>query len=159
MKSAYQWAEYEDGTLIEIGDWVDDYDGTPQQVRKIVLTEKEARIYLSPRGGCLTSDRDNKVKRSEDIDTQDRINVDADKLYVDYWSCSDNWGRCTPETCPATVNGLMPKERYDCSCCSTAMILDLLYRQRLLDEEENKKELSDTEEATSVCTSKKRKIS
>lgn len=139
MKSAYQWAEYEDGTLIEIGDWVDDYDGTPQQVRKIVLTEKEARIYLSPRGGCLTSDRDNKVKRSEDIDTQDRINVDADKLYVDYWNCSDNWGRCTPETCPATVNGLMPKERYDCNCCSTAMILDLLYRQRLLDKEKNKK--------------------
>lgn len=147
MKSAYQWAEYEDGTLIEIGDWVDDYDGTPQQVRKIVLTEKEARIYLAPRGGCLTSDRDNKVKRSEDIDTQDRINVDADKLYVDYWSCSDNWGRCTPETCPATVNGLMPKERYNCSCCSTAMILDLLYRQRLLDEENNKKELLDMEES------------
>lgn len=147
MKSAYQWAEYEDGTLIEIGDWVDDCDGTPQRVRKIVLTEKEARIYLSPRGGCLTSDRDNKIKRSEDIDTQDRINVDADKLYVDYWNCGDNWGRCTSETCPAIVNGLMPKERYDCSCCSTAMILDLLYRQRLLDKEKNKKELLDTEEA------------
>lgn len=141
MKSAYQWAEYEDGTLIEIGDWVDDYDGIPQQVRKIVLTEKEARIYLKPRGGVLTSDRDNKVKKSENIDTQDRINADADKLYVDYWDCSDNWGRCTSETCPATIAGLMPKERYDCSSCNTAMILDLLYRQRLLDKEKNEKEL------------------
>lgn len=30
MKSAYQWVEYENGTLIEIGDWVDDYNGIPQ---------------------------------------------------------------------------------------------------------------------------------
>lgn len=88
MKSAYQWVEYEDGTLIEIGDWVDDYNGISQQVRKIVLTEKEARIYLAPKGGCLTSDRDNKIKKSADIDTQDRIEVDAETNFVDYWGCS-----------------------------------------------------------------------
>lgn len=146
MKSAYQWAKYEDGTLIEIGDWVDDYDGVPQQVRKIVLTEKEARIYLKPRGGVLTSDRDNKVKKSEDIDTQDRIDADADKLYVDYWNCGDNWSYCTSENCSATIEGMMPKERCGCTSCSTAMILDLLYRQRLLDKEKNEKELSDMEE-------------
>ena len=143
MKSAYRWAEYEDGTLIEIGDWVDDYDGTPQRVRKIVITEKEARIYLDPKGGVLTSDKNNKVKRSADIDTQDRIDLDADKLYIDYWNCGNNWGRCTSETCPATICGLMPKERYGCNSCSTAMILDLLRRQRLLDEEEK---LSDMDE-------------
>lgn len=40
----------------------------------------------------------------------------------------------------------MPKERYGCGSCNTAMILDLLYRQRLLDKEKNKKELQDTEE-------------
>lgn len=141
MKSAYQWAKYEDGTLIEIGDWVDDYDGVPQQVRKIVLTEKEARIYLKPKGSCLISDRDNKVKKSEDIDTQDRIEADADKLYIDYWNCGDNWSYCTSENCPATIEGMMPKERYGCTSCSTAMILDLLYRQRLLDKEKNEKEL------------------
>ena len=155
MKSAYQWAEYKDGTLIEIGDWVDDYDGVPQQVQEIVLAEKEARIYLKPKGGCLISDRDNKVKKSEDIDTQDRIEADADKLYIDYWDCGDNWGRCTPKTCPATIAGLMPKERYGCGDCNTAMILDLLYRQRLLDKE---KELSDMEEPT-PNSDKKGKVS
>lgn len=40
----------------------------------------------------------------------------------------------------------MPKERYGCGSCSTAMILDLLHRQCLLDKEKNEKELWDTEE-------------
>lgn len=65
-------------------------------------------------------------------DTQERIDEDARKGMYEYWKCGD--ADC--DSCPATVDGRKPKDRYGATYCSTAQKLDLLRRQRELDAKE-----------------------
>ena len=62
-------------------------------------------------------------------DTQARIDADARKYIGEYWGCSGILCR----NCPVKVGGEKPSERYRTDCCSSAMRLDLLRRQRELD--------------------------
>lgn len=63
-------------------------------------------------------------------ETQERIDEDARRYHVKYWRCLGS--EC--DECPAEVAGMNPHERYECDGCDTAMTLDLLRRQRRLDE-------------------------
>lgn len=62
-------------------------------------------------------------------DTQERIDRDALKSYYEYWGCDGTCSRC-----PARIDDEKLYERYDTSpSCTSAMIIDLLRRQRELD--------------------------
>ena len=61
-------------------------------------------------------------------DTLERIKADAIKEDAEYWGCV---GVTTCKNCPALVNGESPDERYEVEgSCQSAMVLDLLARQR-----------------------------
>lgn len=61
-------------------------------------------------------------------DTLERIEADAIKADAEYWGCV---GVTTCKNCPALVNGESPDERYGVEgSCQSAMMLDLLQRQR-----------------------------
>lgn len=62
-------------------------------------------------------------------DTQERIDADARKDQFEYWQCRER--EC--DECPAEIEGMSPKKRYGCNDCCSAMMLDLLRRQRELD--------------------------
>lgn len=63
-------------------------------------------------------------------DSQERIDRDAVKLYMEYWEC----GHVECRDCPAAIDGKNPCERYEnASDCADAQRLDLLRRQRELD--------------------------
>lgn len=62
-------------------------------------------------------------------DTQERILVDARKIYIEYWGCEN----ILCDDCPAKVDGKTPKEHYGTHSCDRAQALDLLRRQRELD--------------------------
>lgn len=63
-------------------------------------------------------------------DTQERIDEDAVKCSVDYWGC---FGMVCEE-CPAEIDGEKPWRRYKANNCGQAQMLELLRRQRRLDE-------------------------
>ena len=62
-------------------------------------------------------------------DTQERINADVMKEYIEYWGCVG----MSCEGCPAKIDGKKPWRRYNVGGCHEAMVLDLLRRQRQLD--------------------------
>lgn len=62
-------------------------------------------------------------------DNQARINTDAVKTVADYWGC---YGVCC-EDCPAKIDGEKPYVRYSVNNCECAKAIDLLRRQRELD--------------------------
>lgn len=62
-------------------------------------------------------------------DNQECIDADARKDQFEYWQCRER--EC--DECPAEIEGMSPKKRYECNDCCSAMALDLLRRQRELD--------------------------
>ena len=70
--------------------------------------------------------------RDPHVDTQDRIDEDAMKWFVQYWGCEGYLCR----DCPIKIDGKNPYEFYQTNgCCDIAMSLDLVARQRELDRE------------------------
>lgn len=63
-------------------------------------------------------------------DTQERIDSDVRKGYMSYWKCLG----CSCERCPARIDGYKPWQWYRAGSCEDARMLDLLRRQRQLDE-------------------------
>lgn len=115
-----------DGVPIEVGDvlWRTTDD------MKVVVAELEKGHFVDGDGvGCNPS-----YFTHREPDTQERIDRDALKDHYEYWGCMGIG--CSQ--CPALVDGKKPKERYGVIFCRDAMHLDLLRRQRELDNREGK---------------------
>ena len=106
---------FEDGEPVKVGDLVLWNDGGAKRVEDI-----KVKVFLE--GSCGTCS--SVLKRS--IDTLERIEADAEKMFSDYWGCGDAECRC----CPSMVDGKRPHERYSTDSCAKAHRLDLLQRQR-----------------------------
>lgn len=61
-------------------------------------------------------------------DSWERLDEDARKGYIDYWSCRGV--KCCD--CPAKVDGKTPRQRYDTQSCSSAIAVDILARAKKL---------------------------
>lgn len=122
LPEGVEWPRFEDGELVEIGDEAEFPDGKTEKVLQVFIgrdgytlygeTEEEFYEYGTP------------VKRPEH-DTQAKIDDDAGKGACEYFGwhqkqCEDDGG------CPAFL----------IDNCKTAMIRDLLRRQRELCERE-----------------------
>ena len=107
---------FEDGEPVKVGDMVLWNDGGAKRV-------KDIKVEVQLEGSCGTYN--SVLKRC--VDTLERIEEDAKKMFNDYWGCGETECRC----CPVTVDGKKPYERYgnDVSCL-VAQNLDLLRRQR-----------------------------
>lgn len=86
--------------------------------------ESAGKIMLAGYGECTRAWCPASWLTTQQPDTQERIDEDARKSYDDYWKCSSD---C--DSCPAD----WPLDRIGCDCCTEAMYLDLLRRQRELD--------------------------
>ena len=106
---------FEDGEPVKVGDIVLWNDGGSKRVEDI-----KVEVYLE--GSCGTC---NSVLKRH-VDTLERIEEDAMKMYNDYWGC--RYAECS--CCPAVVDGKRPWERYETVDCIRAQKLDLLRRQR-----------------------------
>lgn len=119
-----------DGVPIELGDTVYPNYGAYANRKATVLDviEQDDVIVSIINGG---SERFNgKYLTHREPDTQERIDRDAVKLYMDYWEC----GHVECRDCPAVIDGKTPCARYgNASDCADAQRLDLLRRQRELD--------------------------
>ena len=109
---------FEDGEPVKVGDLVLWDDGGAKRVEDI-------KVEVHIEGSCGTCN--SVLKRC--VDTLERIEKDAMKMYNDYWGCGDSECHC----CPVKVDGKRPCERYgDGVSCLEAQKLDLLRRQREL---------------------------
>ena len=106
---------FEDGEPVKVGDLVLWNDGGSKRVKDI-----KVEVFLE--GSCGTCS--SVLKRS--IDTPERIEADAMKMFNDYWGCGDAECHC----CPVKVDGKKPYDRYGTDSCAKAQRLDLLHRQR-----------------------------
>lgn len=66
------------------------------------------------------------------IESQVEIEMGVLVPYDAYWGCRG----FTCLACPARIGGLTPREFYEVPACASAQMLDLLRRQRALDERE-----------------------
>lgn len=121
-----------------------DADGTPTEKGDTVWALDSGQAYevveFANRAAGLVQCRSLETGECEDIDaknlthkepdTQEKIDADALKGYWEYWGCS---GICC-SGCPALLDSKKPNERYGTECCSHSRTLDLLRRQRELDE-------------------------
>ncbi|THG36861.1 hypothetical protein [Adlercreutzia caecimuris] len=96
-------------------DWPEPRDGS---VRVSLSEGKGWTNYLADR-----------LTHNTPPDTQERIDADVMKEYIEYWGCVG----MSCEGCPAKIDGEKPWRRYDVGGCHEAMVLDLLRRQRQLD--------------------------
>lgn len=71
-----------------------------------------------------------RAQRPAAPDTQERIDGDSQKTADAYWGCID----VSCEDCPAKIDDKRPWERCYANNCVQAQMLDLLRRQRRLDE-------------------------
>lgn len=69
-------------------------------------------------------------------DTQECINEDALKDSGNYWGCK--FECCNDQTCPALIDGKMPKDFYGVDYCLDAKVFDLLAREKKLYERKAK---------------------
>ncbi len=105
------------------GDWI----GDPLEVASI---DRDGSVRVSLPDGkgwtCYLAD----FLTHTPPDTQQRIDEDARKSTSDYWGCRDAGCGC----CPAKIDGKIPRDWFDTRSCMHAQLLDLLRRQRRLDE-------------------------
>lgn len=105
------------------GDWI----GDPLEVESIDR-DGSVRVSLSE-GKGWTNYLADRLTHNTPPDTQERIDADVMKEYIEYWGCVG----MSCEGCPAKIDGEKPWRRYDVGGCHEAMVLDLLRRQRQLD--------------------------
>lgn len=119
-----------DGVPIEVGETVWDIFGNgPITVKAIGPAPDDDGLVVWDADGVYTSPY---LLTHKDPDTQERIDADALKSVGWYWDCAGN--DC--EDCPSKVCGKSPARRYGVDDCMSAMVLDLLRRQRELDARE-----------------------
>ena len=123
-----EWPRFEDGELVRPGDMVVLRNGKVEKVCQIHFGGHDFSLYTE------TEDEYHEygdlIKRPEPEDTQERIDEDARKGAIAYWGCDS----LICDECPAAIDGKKPWERYDVGACDKAQTLDLLRRQRELDE-------------------------
>lgn len=106
---------FEDGEPVKVGDMILWNDREAKRVKDIkveVQLERSCGTYSSVLKRC--------------VDTLERIDTDAMKMFNDYWGC--DYAECI--CCPSMVDGKKPYERYGTDSCAKAQKLDLLRRQR-----------------------------
>ena len=114
-----------DGVPINVGDtvYVVEKNITTPIGNKEVVESIERGIVFTDQGGWEGASLSHK-----EPDTLERIYADTRKTFDEYWGC-DCIIRC--KYCPAVVDGKRPYELYEADrSCETAMMLDLLRRQR-----------------------------
>ena len=107
---------FEDGEPVKVGDLVLWNDRGSKRVEDI-----KVKVFLE--GSCGTC---NSVLKRSELDTLERIEKDAMKVFSNYWGCGEAECRC----CPSMVDGKKPYERYATEGCGAAQRIDLLQRQR-----------------------------
>lgn len=110
-----------DDVPIRVGDTVYEL-GTGEKFEVEEITSADTFCVLVTEGWYFAPN----LLTHKEPDTLERIEEDAKKITWDYWECSGI--DCCD--CPVKMDGKKPRERYDTSRCHTAMMLDLLRRQR-----------------------------
>lgn len=115
-----------DGQEIKVGDTVYGGDGKKGDVLAV-------RRHTAPH--VVEAEHEGKVKQlkpewltHERPDSWERLEEDARKGYLDYWSCRGTHCR----DCPAKVGWEKPHQRYGTTGCSIAKDLDVLARAKKL---------------------------
>ncbi len=115
-----------DGVPVKAGDAV--WNVFDDQ-RRTVMGFRDGKAHTQSESGLEFFEAGHELTHREP-DTQERIDRDAVKLYMDYWEC----GHVECRDCPAVIDGKTPCARYgNASDCADAQRLDLLRRQRELD--------------------------
>lgn len=150
LPDGIEWPRYDDGGPLGIGDcFLTPILHAKAQVKSIAFKGMCATIETD-RGahckfgvGCRVMrppvlDKDGqeiKVKQlkpewltHERPDSWERLEEDARKGYIDYWSCQV-FDCCD---CPAKVDGKTPRQRYGVGSCTRAKALDILARAEKL---------------------------
>lgn len=102
---------------------------TVEQIREAA---PKGRATVEASGDMLRGLCDDVGRLLSSIESQEAIEAGALVSYDVYWGCRGFV--CT--ACPARIGGLTPGEFYEVSGCVPAQMLDLLRRQRALDERE-----------------------
>lgn len=66
-------------------------------------------------------------REREETDSWERLEEDAGKGFIEYWGCSG----VGCENCPSKVDGVTPRDRYQCSCAGS-VALDIVRRAKEL---------------------------
>lgn len=119
-----------DGLPIKVGETVWNIFSGIEGIIKALNLNGESTAYVEWRDGRWSPGVLCDRLTHTPPDTQERIDADARKDTSDYWKC---WGIDCEER-PSIVDGSKPYERYGASSCRKAMTIDLLRRQREMDE-------------------------
>lgn len=125
---------FEDGEVVQIGDIVEGGYGDKMKVENFLVWSNGSSHVTDGAFSSATHGASEPYKRYVEPDTQEKINEDSIKFFVDYWNCSN----IACSDCPHSgrIKELLKIDKQDIDSsfsCEMAMRLDLLRRQRELD--------------------------
>lgn len=122
-----QWPRYENGSLVKFGDNIPCKNEEYCFPVKAVSFIDDGSVVLSEKGAMRAVYRPGEYVKSQD--SWEKIENDIEKDVLKYWNC----GEYSCSDCPfMKVNGTTPDVKYGVSCCTDAIVYDLIYRAKKL---------------------------
>lgn len=131
MPEGLIWPQFEDGTPVNIGDYVVDECGREVRIEVIRFSHDGCWLIGDLAHYVAIFNNGEKCKRPFN-DSWEKLEEDAKKYVYDYWNC--NTYRC--QECPSEIDGKTPNKYYDCDSCSTAARIDVTIRAKKIAEHE-----------------------